>query len=201
MAAAASRRGKHLKPTRKMQGWHRNDADDGEKSSIRSGIGVGGTAPGGARTMVDERGSLSWGQTIETVRGMRRWTQARLAREAEVSVSSLSEYERGNLEPPEDAQARIEAALGLGGWIELARAVLGQMLMAAEGGSGAADLEGVFAEAARTTTTRTELALRAGLERLRQVREKKTQEASPAGSATGGRESPLQRESPRARKA
>ncbi|HZF07659.1 MAG TPA: helix-turn-helix transcriptional regulator [Thermoanaerobaculia bacterium] len=57
---------------------------------------------------------------METMRRLREWTQARLAGEAEISVSSLSEYERGSLEPPEDVQARVEEALGMGGWTEIA---------------------------------------------------------------------------------
>jgi transcriptional regulator with XRE-family HTH domain len=150
--------------------------------------------------MVDRQGSLGWGQTIETMRRLREWTQARLAAEAEISVSSLSEYERGSLEPPEDVRARIEEALGMGGWTEIAQAILGQMLIAAEGGRGLTGLEGVFAEAARTTAERTEVALRAGLERLRQMREKGDPEEKPE-SLPGSRRWPLQRESSRTGKA
>jgi len=74
------------------------------------------------------------------------------------------------------------------------------MLITAEGGKGLISPEGVLTEAARTTAERTKVALRAGLERLRQVREKGDPEKKPE-SLPGSRRWPLQRESSRTGKA
>ena len=120
--------------------------------------------------MVDEKDSLPWGPTVEQLRGLRRWKQEHLAREAGISKSSLSDYERGKLDPPDAIRARVEEALGAAAWFDWAQAMHGWMLGQMEGGGAAPGVEQFFQEAAARAGGSTAAALRAGLESLRRKR-------------------------------
>jgi transcriptional regulator with XRE-family HTH domain len=123
--------------------------------------------------MEDERGSLAWGRTVEILRNLRGWKQGDLAKAAAISTSALSGYETGKLEPPDDLRARVEEALGVAGWADIAQGLLGRLLEAMEGGRVTPEVEGVLKKAATEAAWSTETALRAGLERVRRVRERR----------------------------
>jgi hypothetical protein len=96
------------------------------------------------------------------------------------SKTSLSDYEREKLAPPDDVRTRIEEALGVGDWPGSAQGELGWLLTVAEAGRGAPEVSRFLKDAAAGVTVSTETALRAGLEKLRRVREKAlAQEAGP----------------------
>jgi transcriptional regulator with XRE-family HTH domain len=120
--------------------------------------------------MDDEKDVLAWGQTVEQLRSLRGWKQERLAVEARISKSSLSDYERGKLDPSEAVRSRVEEALGGGEWFDVARSILGWILQGMEDGRSAAGLESFFEEAAAQMGESTTVVLRAGLASLRRKR-------------------------------
>ncbi len=120
--------------------------------------------------MDDEKDVLAWGQAVEQLRSLRGWKQERLAVEAGISKSSLSDYERGKLDPSAAVRARIEEALGVGEWFDVARSMLGWMLQGMEDGRSAPGLESFFEEMAARAGEGTTVVLRAGLARLRRKR-------------------------------
>ena len=128
----------------------------------------------------EREGSLSWGRMVEVMRTLRQWKQSELAEAAGISNTSLSDYEREKLDPPDDARIRIEEALGVGDWPGGAQGELGWLLTVAEGGRVAPEVSRFLQHAAAGVTVSTETALRAGLEKLRRAREKAlAQEAGP----------------------
>jgi len=131
----------------------------------------------------EEEGSLSWGRMVEMMRTLRQWKQSELAEAAGISNTSLSDYEREKLDPPDDVRARIEEALGVGDWPGGAQGELGWLLTVAEGGRVAPEVGRFLKDAAAGVTVSTETALRAGLEKLRRAREKAlAQEAGARGT-------------------
>ncbi len=120
----------------------------------------------------EREGSLSWGRMVEVMRTLRQWKQSELAEAAGISNTSLSDYEREKVDPPDDVRARIEEALGVGDWPGGAQGELGWLLTVAEGGRVAPEVSRFLKHAAAGVTVSTETALRAGLEKLRRAREK-----------------------------
>ena len=119
--------------------------------------------------MNDERGTLTWGQTVEALRRLRRWTQGRLAEAAGISVSTHSAYEQGK-EPSDEVRSQVEDALGAGGWLAEGRQQLEGLLLRLEGGPVAPELDRLFKDTAAQAGGSAETALRAGLEALRRKR-------------------------------
>jgi transcriptional regulator with XRE-family HTH domain len=120
--------------------------------------------------MDDEKDGLAWGKTVEHLRSLRGWKQEGLARAAGISNSSLSDYERGKIDPSDAVRARVEEALGVDEWFGVARSMLGWMLRSMEGGTSAPGLDCFFEEAAAREGESTAVALRAGLASLRRKR-------------------------------
>jgi transcriptional regulator with XRE-family HTH domain len=120
--------------------------------------------------MDDEKDVLAWGKTVEHLRLLRGWTQEHLARAARISNSSLSDYERGKIDPSAAIRARVEEALGGGEWFDVAQPILGWILQGMEGGRSAPELESFFEEMAARAGEGTTVILRAGLARLRRKR-------------------------------
>ena len=120
--------------------------------------------------MNDEKDVLAWGRTVEQLRALRSWKQEDLAREAGISKSSLSDYERGKLDPPDAIRSRVEEALGVGEWFDVAQGIFGWMRRGMEGGRSEPELDRFFKEAAARTGESTGVALRASLESLRRKR-------------------------------
>jgi transcriptional regulator with XRE-family HTH domain len=121
--------------------------------------------------MDEEDGTLSWGLMVETIRTLRQWKQARLAESAGISKTSLSDYERGKLDPPEEVRERVEKALGVAGWTGTARGLLGGLLTAIEGGPMSPDVDQVVKRATAELAASAETLLRAGLEEIRRLGE------------------------------
>ena|SRR6185369_14025936 len=155
--------------------------------------------------MAEQNGALTWGLMVETLRTLRRLKQAWLAEAAGISQTSLSDYERGKLDPPEDVRERIEQAIGVGGWADTARGLLAGLLTATEGGPVSPDVDEVVKKATAELAASAETLLRAGLEELRRLGEKDRRKEEEEDRATEAKlahpRPPLQRRKPPARKA
>lgn len=100
---------------------------------------------------------------MELLRRLREWRQDELAERADVSLSALSAYETGKREPPDEARAAVERALGLTGWMEGAQTYFGYLRRAME---WPVDLGGALEEEAAERAAQVEILLRAGLAAL-----------------------------------
>lgn len=77
--------------------------------------------------MYDSESTLTWGRTVEILRHVHEWGRAELAERADLSPAALSNYISGQRNPPDEARAAIERALGVAGWMEEAQAYIGNL--------------------------------------------------------------------------
>jgi transcriptional regulator with XRE-family HTH domain len=65
-----------------------------------------------SRDEVSPQGS-NFGVLLRQLRGARGWTQEKLAREADITVTSVSNLERGETRPNEETITKLAAAFGM----------------------------------------------------------------------------------------
>jgi transcriptional regulator with XRE-family HTH domain len=107
---------------------------------------------------------------------LRDWRQAELAERAGLSLSALSSYETGQRQPPDEARAATERALGVAGWMDEAQAYLGSLRQAMEQPLA---VGGSLKKEAAARAAQFEILLRAGVAKISAPAEKRSDREDP----------------------